>query len=89
VTTVVITHPVGNMETWLAGGDGRKAVFAQFCSSYRIFKHADGNRISIVCENVDIAKMKATLSAPETEAAKKKHTVMDPIDVYIEVDGGK
>jgi hypothetical protein len=89
MTTVVVTHKVGNMETWLRGADHRKAVFAHFCSSYRIFKHAEENRVSIVCENVDLAKMKATLGAPETAKSKTADTVIDPVDIYIEVDGGK
>ena len=89
MTTVVATHAVGNMETWLRGGDHRKSVFAKFCSSYRIFKHADANRISIVCENVDLAKMEATLGNAETAKAKSADTVIDPVDIYIEVAGGK
>jgi hypothetical protein len=89
MTTVVVTHKVGDMDTWLRGGDHRKAVFAHFCSSYRIFKHGEGNRVSIVCENVDLAKMEATMKTPETEKAKTADTVIDPIDIYIEVAGGK
>ena len=88
MTTVVITHAVGNMDTWLGGGNNRKAVFANFCSSYRIFRHTEANRVSIVCENVDLGKMETTLSTSETEAAKAKDTVIDPVEVYIEVDGG-
>ena len=41
MTTVVVTHAVGNMDTWLGGGDERKALFANFSSSYRIFRHTD------------------------------------------------
>jgi hypothetical protein len=89
MTTVVATHAVGNMDTWLRGGDHRKEVFAKFCSSYRIFKHADANRVSIVCENVDLAKMKATLGSAETAKAKAADTVIDPVDIFIEVAGGK
>ena len=66
MTTVVITHAVGNMDTWLGGGNNRKAVFANFCSSYRIFRHTEANRVSIVCENVDLGKMETTLSTSET-----------------------
>jgi hypothetical protein len=33
--------------------------------------------------------MQSTLSTPETAAAKKVDTVVDPIEVYIEVPGGK
>jgi hypothetical protein len=89
MTMVVVTHSVGNMDTWLKGAEHRKAVFAKFCSNHRIFKHAEANRVSIVCENVDLAKMNATMSSAETAKAKAADTVIDPIDVYIEVNGGK
>ena len=64
-------------------------MFAKLCSNHRIFKHAEGNRVSIVCENVDLAKMQATLGSPETAKAKAADTVIDPIDLYIEVAGRK
>ena len=71
MTAVVVTHAVGSIDTWLKGGANRKEVFARFCSSYRIFRHPDDtSRVSIVCENVDLA-------------------VIDPIEIYIEVHGGK
>ena len=89
MTMVVVTHAVGDMETWLKGGEHRKAVFAKFCSNHRIFKHAETNRVSILCENVDLAKMQETMGAAETAKAKVADTVIDPIDVYIEVAGGK
>ena len=89
MTTVVITHAVGNMDTWLGGGAERKALFANFCSSYRIFRHTDAKLISIVFENADLDKMKATISSSEAEAAKAAHTVIDPPEIYIEVEGGK
>ena len=33
--------------------------------------------------------MQAVLSTPEGAAAKAEDTVIDPIEVYIEVEGGK
>jgi hypothetical protein len=89
MTTVVVTHAVGNMDTWLGGGDERKALFANFSSSYRIFRHTDANLVSIVWENADLEKMKAMLSSPEGKAAEAAHTVVDPIEIYIEVESGK
>ena len=87
MAAVVVTHAVGNIDTWLKGGANRKEVFAKFCSSYRIFRHPDEtNRVSIVFENVDLAKLKATMDTPETNAVKAKDTVIDPIEIYIEVD---
>ena len=88
MTTVVATHAVGNMETWLGGGDERKALFANFCTSYRIFKHADKDRVSVIWENADLEKMQALLGSAEGEAGKAKHSVIDPIELYIEIDGG-
>ncbi|MGA3306173.1 MAG: hypothetical protein ABSC26_09240 [Stellaceae bacterium] len=89
MTTVVATHAVGNMNTWLGGGNTRKALFAKFSSNYRILKHASADRVSIVFENADLDKMKALLGSAEAKAAKAKDTVIDPIDIYIEVVGGK
>jgi len=88
MTTVVATHAVGDMETWLAGGDERKALFKSFCSSYRIFKHAEKNEVSLVWEGVDLDKMQALLGSPEGAEGKAKHTVLDPIEIYIEIENG-
>jgi len=88
MTTVVATHAVGNMNTWLAGGDQRKALFANFCSSYRIFRHADANRVSLVFEDADLDAMTTMLASPEAVEAKARHTVVEPVEIYVEVAGG-
>ena len=87
MTTTVVSFAVGNMDTFLAGADARKANLAKFCSSYRVLKNTNADRISIVCENVDLEKMKAVLSSPETAANRAKNTVLEPMDYYIEVEG--
>lgn len=89
MTAVVATHAVGNMDTWLKGGDERSALFADFSSSYRIFRHAGSDLVSVVWENVDLEKMNALLGSPEGKAAEAAHTVLEPIEVFIEVEGGK
>lgn len=88
MTTVVASHAVGDMNTWLAGGNERKALFKAFCSGYSIFRHASKNHVSIVWRDVDLDRMKAAMSAPETAARKAAHTVIDPVEIYIEVEGG-
>ena len=88
MTSVVATHAVGNMDTWLGGGKVRAELFASFSSSYRIFRHAEKDRVSIVYEGVDLEKMQAVLASPEAADGKAAHTVIDPIEVYIEVEGG-
>jgi hypothetical protein len=88
MTTVIISHSVGDMDTWLKGGEDRKALFSKVCSSYRIFKQDGANRVSIVCENVDLARMQEVMNASETAKAKVAHTVIDPLEVYIDIPGG-
>jgi hypothetical protein len=88
MTTVVAVHSVGNLDQWLKGKN-REKLFPTFCTSYRLFKHADGKRVAIVWEGVDLSKMQAILESTEGTAAKAADTVVDPIDVFIEVEGGK
>jgi hypothetical protein len=77
------------METWLAGGEERKEMFKTFSSSYRIYRHHKENKIAIVWENVDMQKFEAVLKNPETDKAKAKHTVREPGEMYVEVEGGR
>jgi hypothetical protein len=86
---VIATHAVGNMDTWLAGEAERAEIFKQFSSGYRVYRHAKGNKVALVWENADLQKLEATLSHPDTEKAKSRHTVLEPIDIYIEVEGGR
>ena len=88
MTTVVATHAVGDMKTWFKGGDERKAIFKGFCSGYRIFKHANKNQVCLVWNDVDLEKMKAAMASPEAAARKAAHTVIDPIEIYVEIDRG-
>ena len=62
------------MERWTKP---REAVSA-FLFELPIFKHADGKRVSIVWEGVDLDKMKAMLSGPEGLAAEAEDTVIHP-----------
>ena len=89
MTAVVVTHAVGNIDTWLKGGADRKEVFPKFCSSHRIFRHPDqANRVSIVCENVDLGKLKAAMGYRGNQSTNGEAHRVDPVEVYIEVDGG-
>jgi hypothetical protein len=88
MTTVVATHAVGDMDTWLAGGSERQELFKGFSSGYRIFRRAKKNEVSIVFEGVDLEKMKAMLRSSEAAQAKARHTVVDPVEIYIEIEDG-
>ena len=86
---VIAMHSVGNMETWLAGGAERTEIFKQFSSGYRIYRHPNDSKVAIVWENADLQKLESVLAHPNTEKAKAKHTVREPIDIYVEVEGGR
>jgi len=86
---VIATHGVGNMEVWLAGGEERARIFGQFSNAYRIYRHPTENQVAIVWENADIQKLQAVLMDPETEQAKSRHTVLEPVALYLEVEGGR
>jgi len=86
---VIATHSVGNMETWLAGGKERGEIFKQFSSAYRVYRSPKGNKVALVWENADLQKLEAALSHPDTEKAKSRHTVLEPIEMYVEVEGGR
>ena len=42
-----------------------------------------------VWDNANLQKLEATLGHPDTEKSKARHTVRDPIELYIEVEGGR
>ena len=41
-----------------------------------------------VLEGVDREKMKATLESSDAVNAKARHTVIEPVEIYIEVENG-
>ena len=82
-------HGVGNMGTWLAGGTGRAEIFSQFSSGYRVYRHPSDNKVAILSENADLQELESVLTHPDTEKAKAKHTVREPIDIYVEVEAGR
>jgi hypothetical protein len=86
---VIATHGVGSMDTWLAGGPERAELFKQFSSSYRIYRHPQDDRVAIVWEGADLQKLESVLKHPDTEKAKAKHTVREPVEIFVEVEGGR
>jgi hypothetical protein len=86
MSNVLAVHAVGNMDTWL-GNNNRPGLFKQFCTGYRLYRMPDKAKVAIVWENVDMAKFERLLSSPEAEAGKKADTVIDPIEVFLELEG--
>jgi hypothetical protein len=73
------------MDAWLKGGEERTAIFKNFCRSYKVFRYPNQSKVSLVFEDVDMAKMEAGLNDPALAAAKAKHTVIEPIEVQVEL----
>ena len=86
---MILTHGVGNMDTWLKGGTERQRLFAQCSSGYRIYHQEGSDRVAIVAEDVDMAKARALMGSEEAAAAMKAHTVLQPLEVFVEIPGGK
>lgn len=88
MATVVITHGVGSLDTWL-GNDNRAPLFAQFCDSYRLLTEHDGEGVSIVCEGADIAKMQELIGSPDGQRRAEEDTVQGPIRIFVEAEGAQ
>jgi hypothetical protein len=86
MSNVMAVHSVGNIETWL-GNENRPGLFKKFCTGYRLYRMRDQSKVGIVWENVDMPKFEQVLASQETEAAKKADTVIDPIDLFVELEG--
>lgn len=52
---MILTHGVGNIDTWVKGGAERERLFAQCCSGSRIYRQDGCDRVAIVAEDVDMA----------------------------------
>ena len=84
MSTVVIRHKVGNIDTWLKGHQDRVELFSKFSSSFQTFQDTnDPNSVVLVVDVFDLEGMQTIMSNPEImqKLAKEKHTVLDPITV--------
>ena len=79
---------VGNLDTWL-GNENRPGLFKQFCSGYRLYRLPEKAKVAIVWENADMAKLQKILGSPDAEAAKKADTVLDTIELFVELVGAR
>jgi hypothetical protein len=88
MSNVIAVHAVGNLDTWL-GNANRPGLFKQFSSGYRLYRLPEKSKVAIVWENADMAKLQGILGSPEVEAAKKADTVLDPIELFVELQGAR
>jgi hypothetical protein len=88
MSNVVAVHAVGNLDTWL-GQNNRPGLFKEFCTGYRLYRMPDKAKVAIVWENVDMAKLEKVLSSAEAERGKKADTVLDSIELFVELEGAR
>ncbi len=85
--TIVTRHKVGNFDTWIKGHQDRLDVFAPAISELKTFQDADSpNSVVMIIEVTDMEKFEAILNDPSTNTLKKKHTVLEPITLSIQVE---
>jgi hypothetical protein len=85
--TVVVTHKVGDFDTWMGGHEDRVEVFGPAITGFRTFRNSeDPNAVVLVMDVTDMDKLGEIMVDPTTQALKDKHTVLDPISVHVEVD---
>ena len=85
--TVVVTHKVGDFDTWMTGHQDRVEVFAPAITGFRTFRDSkDPNAVVLVMDVTDMDKLGEIMADPTTQALKDKHTVLDPISMHVEVD---
>jgi len=85
--TVVVTHKVGDFDTWMTGHQDRVEVFGPAITGFRTFRDTeDPNAVGLVMDVTDMDKLREIMAEPNVQVLKDKHTVLDPISVHVEVD---
>lgn len=84
--TLVVRHKVGDIETWLKGHEDRVNLFAPAVSSFKTFQEQDDPKsVILVLKVTDMDKLGAIMKDPQTQDAKNRHTVLEPIIMSLEV----
>lgn len=85
--TVVVTHKVGDFDTWMTGHQDRMTVFGAAATGIRTFRDTqDPNAVVLVMDVTDMEKLGEIMADPDVQILKEKHTVLDPISIHVEVD---
>ena len=87
MATIIIRHKVGNFKTWLDGHQDRVNVFGPAITGFTTFQDAnDPNSIAMVLEVTDMEKLNQMMVEPKVQPFKDKHTVLDPVEVFMQVN---
>ena len=82
---VIFTHRVSNRELWAIKHAERVEAFKAWGSNVIDYLGADGsNEVAVSVDVHDMEGMRAALSSPQMAAAKRAHTVLEPVTVHIE-----
>ncbi|HSK14427.1 MAG TPA: hypothetical protein VK907_14500 [Phnomibacter sp.] len=85
--TIILRHKVGDINTWLKGHQDRIDLLGPAITSFKTFQDADDpNSVLLLCEVTDMEKLGAVINDPEVQAAKDRHTVLEPIIMSMQVD---
>jgi hypothetical protein len=86
-TTIVARHKVGDINIWLKGHEDRLRIFGPAITGLKTFQDQDDpNSVVIVMEVTDMEKFGAIMGDPNTQDAKDRHTVLEPITISMQVD---
>jgi hypothetical protein len=86
-TTIVARHKVGNINIWLKGHEDRLRIFGPAITGFKTFQDQDDpNSVILVMEVTDMEKFGAIMSDPNTQDAKDRHTVLEPVIISMQVD---
>ena len=78
--TVVVTHKVGDFDTWMTGHQDRQEIFGPVTNGFRTFRSTDDpNAIILVMEVTDMDRLGEIMNDPSIQPLKDKHTVIEPI----------
>jgi len=84
--TIVVRHKVGDIDTWLKGHEDRVALFAPAVAGFKTFQDTeDPTSVALLMEVTDLEKLGAIINDPLNAEIKKRHTVIDPIIMSMEV----
>ena len=76
----LLKSKVGDFEKWLKGHEDRKRIFAPAVSSFKTFQDQDDPQsVVMVLEVTDMEKLGAMMNDPNTQEAKDRHTVKEPV----------
>ena len=87
MATIVIRHKVSDIDAWLKGHQERVALFAPAVTGFKTFQDTDDpNSVVLIVEVTDMEKLAAIINDSNNQDIKDRHTVLEPIIMYMQVD---